>query len=62
LSKSLATATNQHRQAAIFIGRGGNPTDREKYADGDVTISDQIVDVRQYHRNLCGVRHHELFV
>src|SRR5215469_3893886 len=47
LPERFVTTPNQHCQAAILIGSGGDTADRMKHAESDVTISDQGLDVGQ---------------
>ena len=56
LPQSFAAMTNQHRQAAIFIGGGGDATDRVQPAESDITVLDQLRDVGQQGRKVQGVR------
>jgi len=62
LPQSLAAMTNQHRQAAIFIGGGGDATDRVQPAEGDIAVLDQLRDVGQQGRKVGGVLHYGLLI
>ena len=45
LKQALTTAAHQHGVGAVFIGGGGDATDRAQHADGDLAVFDQLRDV-----------------
>jgi len=47
LHEALTSTTNQHGVGAVFIGSGGDATDRAQHANGDLTVLDQVCDVRK---------------
>jgi hypothetical protein len=40
LGQGFASAADQHSQAIISVGGGGDATDRAEYAEGDFAIAD----------------------
>src|SRR5712691_2757710 len=55
LCEILATASDQHGQAVMSVGGGGNTANGTEYAEGNVAIGNQFRDVGQGCRNECGV-------
>jgi hypothetical protein len=45
LKQTLTTAAHQHGVIAVFIGGGGDASDRAQRADGDLAVVDQLRDV-----------------
>jgi len=50
LEQALTTAAHQHGVIAVFIGGGGNATDRTQHANGDVAVLDQLRDIGKRQR------------
>jgi hypothetical protein len=50
LGEGLAVATDEHGEAVVSVDGGGNAADWFKYADGDLTVGDQVGEVRQGRR------------
>jgi len=40
LGQGFASAADQHGQAIMSVGGGGDTTDRAEYADGDFAVAD----------------------
>ena len=50
LGEGLAVATDEHGEAVVSVDGGGNAADWFKYADGDLTVVDQVGEVWQGRR------------
>ena len=55
LGQGFASAADQHGQAIMSVGGGGDTTDRAEYADGDFAVADYVRDVGQGQGNDSGV-------
>ena len=56
LEQTFSTAAHQHGVIAVFIGGGGDASDRAQRADGDLAVIDQLRDVgkrQDAHGTLC---------
>ena len=50
LGQGFASAADQHSQAIISVGGGGDTAHRTKHAYGDLPVGNQLRDVRQGRR------------
>jgi hypothetical protein len=62
LGEGFAWAADEHGQAIIFVGSGGDTPNGTKHPDGDFAVGNQFREVVEGRRDYCGVLRNDIFV